>query len=166
MCLLASCMCLFCSAPTDTPPSGLYLESPQRAYHIPDYVIVLGAIGIWGVVLIAYFFILWVCRKIRHNRAGQNIGLELQIAPPLPVPTIPIPPTHGLELTAIEALPVIQYPPPPRGPDDELDSRCSICWEDMIEIRVLPCRHYFHPTCIQSFRLISYCIPHAPCVAR
>ncbi|KAJ4806391.1 RING-H2 finger protein ATL8 [Rhynchospora pubera] len=130
----------------------------RRDIVIPGYIVVLGLVAIWGSIAIL-FLICWVCRIIRSNRAGHNVDpeIELQIAPPLHVA-----PTDGLEHTTIESLPVVAFPPSPRWPDDVQDPSCTWCLEDIatgMDIRVLPCRHYFHPTCIDPYLLVRASCP-------
>ncbi|RPA72530.1 hypothetical protein BJ508DRAFT_367212 [Ascobolus immersus RN42] len=52
-------------------------------------------------------------------------------------------------------------PPLPPGPQNPHQPSCAICLDDFTAltlIRLLPCRHYFHPPCIDNFLLNSSCV--------
>jgi Ring finger domain len=88
-----------------------------------------------------------------HGAAEQAADVELGV--PAPAPLIP---TDGLSLTEIKALPSAVYPLPSGG-----QSVCPICLEDFstgTEISILPCRHYYHPVCIEAALLLRSTCPY------
>ncbi|KAF3332317.1 RING-H2 finger protein ATL66-like protein [Carex littledalei] len=146
----------------DTPPPPPPLYHFGNVHDIGDsgsrslyFCITVGICSVNVGAVLLYIWLRW--RRVGHAGAGLAV-LDLELAPP----SVP-PHAHGLGLAAIGAFPMVAYPPPARRSGEVPDSACPICLEDFstgVEIRVLPCHHYYHPTCIEAALLLRPTCPY------
>lgn len=122
-----------------------------------DYAIVLVCASlVFGALSVA---VLYRCGKCCGILCCCNHREQYHVNPVVPA-AYPQPQYHTYASTSprqvAESLPVEKY-----SPDKHLENSCPVCMLDFdpdSEVKVLPCRHNFHPACIDQWLIESKCI--------
>ena len=122
-----------------------------------DYAIVLICASlVFGALSVA---VLYRCGKCCDILCCGRHREQYNLPPPIPAAYTQPQYRHYASTSARQVaknLPVEQY-----SPDKHLENSCPVCMLDFepdSKVKVLPCRHNFHPACIDQWLIESKCI--------